>query len=100
MHMSLYLVFLCFRIVRSMEISKMISVWRNFFSYSDFSNWWIATILKVKIEDLVMSMGGVLLSRSSSDVNFIIVKNVLAGKYKVYCSKIVIYILLPYVDSH
>ncbi|KFK42130.1 hypothetical protein AALP_AA2G214700 [Arabis alpina] len=37
---------------------------------------------KVKIEELVVSMGGVLLTRSSSDVNFIIVKSVLAGKYK------------------
>ncbi|KAF8103589.1 hypothetical protein N665_0188s0516 [Sinapis alba] len=37
---------------------------------------------KVKIEKLVTSMGGVLVSRTSSDVNFVIVKNVLAAKYK------------------
>ncbi|CAN8234236.1 unnamed protein product [Cochlearia groenlandica] len=37
---------------------------------------------KVEIEELVTSMGGVLVSRASSDVNFVIVKNVLAGKYK------------------
>ncbi|VYS51306.1 unnamed protein product [Arabidopsis thaliana] len=37
---------------------------------------------KVKIKELVTSMGGVLLSRASSDVNFVIVKNVLAAKYK------------------
>ncbi|CAH8354700.1 unnamed protein product [Eruca vesicaria subsp. sativa] len=36
---------------------------------------------KVKIEKLVTSMGGVLVSRTS-DVNFVIVKNVLAAKYK------------------
>jgi len=45
-------------------------------------------------------MGGVLLSRASSDVNFVIVKNVLAAKYKVYCSKIAINILLPSEGSH
>ncbi|CAH2067715.1 unnamed protein product, partial [Thlaspi arvense] len=37
---------------------------------------------KVKIEELVTSMGGVFVSRGSSDVNFVIVKNVLASKYK------------------
>ncbi|EOA33580.1 hypothetical protein CARUB_v10019723mg [Capsella rubella] len=37
---------------------------------------------KAKIKELVTSMGGVLLSRASSDVNFVIVKNVLAAKYK------------------
>ncbi|KAJ4901646.1 transcription coactivator [Raphanus sativus] len=37
---------------------------------------------KVKIEKLVTSMEGVLVSRTSSDVNFVIVKNVLAAKYK------------------
>ncbi|CAA7013438.1 unnamed protein product [Microthlaspi erraticum] len=37
---------------------------------------------KVKIKDMVTSMGGVLLSRASSDVNFVIVKNVLASQYK------------------
>ncbi|XP_010471922.1 PREDICTED: DNA topoisomerase 2-binding protein 1-like [Camelina sativa] len=37
---------------------------------------------KVKIRELVTSMGGVFLSKSSSDVNFVIVKNVLAAKYK------------------
>ncbi|XP_010428809.1 PREDICTED: DNA topoisomerase 2-binding protein 1-like isoform X2 [Camelina sativa] len=37
---------------------------------------------KVKIREMVTSMGGVFLSKSSSDVNFVIVKNVLAAKYK------------------
>ncbi|KAL1214562.1 BRCT domain-containing protein [Cardamine amara subsp. amara] len=37
---------------------------------------------KAKIKELVTSMGGVLLSKASSDVNFVIVKNVLAAKYK------------------
>ncbi|KAG7587365.1 BRCT domain [Arabidopsis thaliana x Arabidopsis arenosa] len=37
---------------------------------------------KAKIRELVTSMGGVLLSKASSDVNFVIVKNVLAAKYK------------------
>lgn len=64
-----------------------------FVEKTHLSNWWIATILKVKIEELVISMGGILLSRNSSDVNFIIVKNVLAAKYKVFCSKIAINIL-------
>ncbi|XP_015885769.3 uncharacterized protein LOC107421117 isoform X3 [Ziziphus jujuba] len=37
---------------------------------------------KAKIEKLVTAMGGVLHTRASSDVNFVIVKNVLAAKYK------------------
>ncbi|KAL2317840.1 hypothetical protein Fmac_031716 [Flemingia macrophylla] len=37
---------------------------------------------KVKIEELVAEMGGVLQSKSSMDVNFVIVKTVLAAKYK------------------
>ncbi|XP_058097430.1 uncharacterized protein LOC131242662 isoform X2 [Magnolia sinica] len=37
---------------------------------------------KVKIEKLVTAMGGVLHTRTSLDVSFIIVKNVLAAKYK------------------
>ncbi|KAM1022887.1 hypothetical protein ACFX13_044495 [Malus domestica] len=37
---------------------------------------------KIKIEKLVTAMGGVLQTQTSSDVNFVIVKNVLAGKYK------------------
>lgn len=32
-------------------------------------------------------MGGVLLSKASSDVSFVIVKNVLAAKYKVWYMK-------------
>ncbi|XP_043721482.1 DNA topoisomerase 2-binding protein 1-A-like isoform X2 [Telopea speciosissima] len=37
---------------------------------------------KVKIEKLVTAMGGVFQARASMDVNFVIVKNVLAAKYK------------------
>ncbi|GMN45524.1 hypothetical protein TIFTF001_014708 [Ficus carica] len=37
---------------------------------------------KVKIEQLVTAMGGVLQSKPSLDVSFVIVKNVLAAKYK------------------
>ncbi|XP_020107037.1 DNA topoisomerase 2-binding protein 1-A isoform X2 [Ananas comosus] len=37
---------------------------------------------KVKIEQLVTAMGGVLLTKASLDVNFVIAKNVLAAKYK------------------
>ncbi|KAF7816812.1 DNA topoisomerase 2-binding protein 1-A isoform X1 [Senna tora] len=37
---------------------------------------------KVKIGELVTSMGGVLHTKASLDVNFVIVKNVLAAKYK------------------
>ncbi|XP_042507747.1 DNA topoisomerase 2-binding protein 1-A-like isoform X2 [Macadamia integrifolia] len=37
---------------------------------------------KVKIEKLVTAMGGVLQTRASIDVNFVVVKNVLAAKYK------------------
>ncbi|PQM37677.1 hypothetical protein Pyn_12723 [Prunus yedoensis var. nudiflora] len=37
---------------------------------------------KVKIEKLVTAMGGVLHAKACLDVNFVIVKNVLAGKYK------------------
>lgn len=39
-------------------------------------------VLQVKIEKLVTAMGGVLHAKASLDVNFVIVKNVLAGKYK------------------
>ncbi|GAB2240448.1 hypothetical protein Droror1_Dr00020966 [Drosera rotundifolia] len=35
-----------------------------------------------KVVKYVMSMGGILLSRMSSDVNFVVVKNVRAAKYK------------------
>ncbi|XP_073012822.1 uncharacterized protein [Typha latifolia] len=37
---------------------------------------------KVRIEQLVTAMGGVLHTKASLDVNFVIVKNVLAAKYK------------------
>ncbi|ESR47525.1 hypothetical protein CICLE_v10000159mg [Citrus x clementina] len=38
---------------------------------------------KVKIEKLVTAMGGVLQTKATLDVSFVIVKNVLAAKYKV-----------------
>ncbi|GKU87761.1 hypothetical protein SLEP1_g2105 [Rubroshorea leprosula] len=38
---------------------------------------------KVKIQKLVTAMGGMLQSKASLDVSFVIVKNVLAAKYKV-----------------
>jgi len=37
---------------------------------------------KAKIEELVTAMGGILESKSSMDVNFVIVKDVMAAKYK------------------
>ncbi|PAN41605.1 hypothetical protein PAHAL_8G056000 [Panicum hallii] len=37
---------------------------------------------KAKIEELVTAMGGILQSKSSMDVNFVIVKDVMAAKYK------------------
>lgn len=37
---------------------------------------------KAKIEELVTAMGGLLQSKSSVDVNFVIVKDVMAAKYK------------------
>ncbi|KAE9595895.1 putative BRCT domain-containing protein [Lupinus albus] len=37
---------------------------------------------KVKIEELVTEMGGILHAKASLDLNFVIVKNVLAAKYK------------------
>ncbi|KAH1149289.1 hypothetical protein GYH30_043727 [Glycine max] len=37
---------------------------------------------KVKIEELVAEMGGVLHTKASLDLNFVVVKNVLAAKYK------------------
>lgn len=37
---------------------------------------------KVEIGKLVTAMGGLLQTKASSDVSFVIVKNVLAGKYK------------------
>ncbi|MED6208905.1 hypothetical protein PIB30_049542 [Stylosanthes scabra] len=37
---------------------------------------------KVKIEEMVTEMGGVLHTKASLDLNFVIVKNVLAAKYK------------------
>ena len=39
--------------------------------------------LQGKIEKLVTAMGGLFHSKSSSDISFVIVKNVLAAKYKV-----------------
>ncbi|KAG6527649.1 hypothetical protein ZIOFF_009775 [Zingiber officinale] len=36
----------------------------------------------IQIEQLVTAMGGVLHTKASQDVNFVIVKNVLAAKYK------------------
>lgn len=41
-------------------------------------------MLQVKVEKLVTAMGGVLQTKATLDVSFVIVKNVLAAKYKVY----------------
>ena len=41
-------------------------------------------ILQVKIDELVAEMGGVLHTKTSLDLNFVLVKNVLAAKYKVW----------------
>lgn len=43
----------------------------------------IHVFLQVIIEKLVTAMGGVLLTKASLDINFVIVKDVLAAKYKV-----------------
>lgn len=43
------------------------------------------TKLQVEIGKLVTAMGGVLHTKASLDVTFVIVKNVLAAKYKVVC---------------
>ena len=42
------------------------------------------SLSQVKIETLVTAMGGVLHPKASLDVSFVIVKNVLAAKYKVW----------------
>jgi len=44
----------------------------------------MCVMLQVKIEELVAEMGGVLHTKTSLDLNFVIVKNVLARKYKVW----------------
>lgn len=49
--------------------------------YNDFIS--DQLFLQVKIEQLVTAMGGALHSKTSLDINFVIVKNVLAAKYKV-----------------
>jgi hypothetical protein len=45
------------------------------------------SLSQVKIEKLVTAMGGMLLPKASLDVSFVIVKNVLAAKYKVWHMK-------------
>lgn len=42
------------------------------------------TVLQLEIGKMVTAMGGVLHTKASLDVSFIIVKNVLAAKYKVF----------------
>ncbi|RDY12356.1 DNA topoisomerase 2-binding protein 1, partial [Mucuna pruriens] len=42
----------------------------------------VYVILQVRIEELVAEMGGVLHTKASLDLNFVVVKNVLAAKYK------------------
>lgn len=54
-------------------------------------------MVQVKIGELVTSMGGVLHTKASLDVNFVIVKNVLAAKYKVWLLKFMFYIILNYL---
>lgn len=54
-------------------------------------------MLQVKIGELVTSMGGVLHAKASLDVNFVIVKNVLAAKYKVWRMKLMFHIILNYL---
>lgn len=39
--------------------------------------------VQIKIEELVTAMGGILHSKASVDVSFVIVKNVAAAKFKV-----------------
>lgn len=39
--------------------------------------------MQSKIEKIVAAMGGMLISKASTDVSFVVVKNVLAAKYKV-----------------
>lgn len=47
-------------------------------------------VSQAKIEMLVTAMGGVLHPKASLDVSFVIVKNVLAAKYKVWYLNIVL----------
>lgn len=48
--------------------------------------------MQVKIEKLVAEMGGVLHAKASLDLNFVIVKNVLAAKYKVCYMKFLFHV--------
>lgn len=61
---------------------------------SDDSN--TISALQIKIENLVTAMGGVLQTKASSDVNFVIVKNVVSAKYKVYCLDVVLSLIYIY----
>lgn len=45
----------------------------------------IVNLLQEKIGKLVIAMSGSFHTKASSDVSFVIVKNVMAGKYKVLC---------------
>lgn len=51
-------------------------------------------MMQMKIKDLVDSMGGILHTKASLDVNFVIVKSVLAAKYKVLQEKLIFHIFL------
>lgn len=53
--------------------------------------------LQVKIEELVTEMGGALQTKTSLDLNFVIVKNVLAAKYKVWYMKSLFYISILFL---
>jgi len=55
--------------------------------------------LQVKIEELVTEMGGAL-HKPMSDLNFVIVKNVLAQKYKVWYMKFLFYTFILFSTMH
>lgn len=51
----------------------------------------LMNVLQVEIRKLVTSMGGVLHTKTSLDVSFVIVKNVLAAKYMVSFHSLILF---------
>jgi len=64
----------------------------------------VYVILQVKIEELVAEMGGVLHTKTSLDLNFVIVKNVLAAKYKVWYKFLAhissLFLIIIHIQTH
>ena len=55
-------------------------------------------VFQGKLEKLVKAMGGLLCSKPTLDVSFVIVKDVLAAKYKVYFLEIR-FLILTYASQ-